>query len=82
MKDGKFTDADLGTILAGLRLWQLALEKGVIIPVNAKNISLRDIFDISTNGGKFKALTADQIDDLCEALNTVPDFVECMNRSD
>lgn len=55
---------ELGAILAGLR----ALEA-----INTANLNLKTfegIKDVATGGGEFKALTPEEIDDLCIRINT------------
>lgn len=52
------TERQHATILAALRSYQRDLEKG------------RALFEnIASNDGKFKPLTAEQIDVLCERIN-------------
>lgn len=51
------TKRELATVLAALRHWQ------------ASDVYNIDLLDISTDGGTLEALTAAEIDDLCEELN-------------
>lgn len=60
------TDRQLAAILAGLRLYQ-ALQASGPTAITAEVIN--DVADIGTDGGSLKALTAEQIDVLCERLN-------------
>lgn len=55
------TPAERDTILAALRFW-----KWDIYGESPDNAMLGDI---ATNGGEHEALTGDEIDDLCEAIN-------------
>jgi hypothetical protein len=57
-----FTDAELATILAALRYYQQHEQH------LAENRSPW-INDIATNGGQAAALSAEEIDRLCEELN-------------
>lgn len=59
-----FTDPQTATILAALRLYQNAIACGDIPG---------GIADIATNGHAFSALDGDDIDALCEAINTAED---------
>ena len=56
----KLTNPEIGTILAALRLYQRRLLRGGI-PV--------EIDDLATDGGEHDALTAEEIDRLCERIN-------------
>jgi hypothetical protein len=53
---------ELGTVLAALRYWQATL--------TGDSVRLGEIHAIATNIGEFTALRADEIDELCEQLNT------------
>jgi len=53
-------ERELGTILAGLRLWQEYLQEKEFSP---------DHMDIATNIGMFEPLSPDEIDELCERIN-------------
>jgi hypothetical protein len=52
-------DRETAAVLAGLRLFQQAGEKGLDM----------DIWDIATNSGETERLGDDEIDALCEKLN-------------
>lgn len=52
-------DRELGTVLAALRLWQ-----------QTTGCHGRDVMEIATDGGTFEELGVDEIDDLCERINT------------
>lgn len=54
----------LDAVLAGLRCLQVALESGSVSPDDG------DIGDILTNGQTHPGLTADEIDKLCESINS------------
>jgi hypothetical protein len=56
----QFNSAELGAVLAGLRLLQLAVDE---------NSFPSGIHDIATNGGTAQVLSGDEIDDLCERIN-------------
>jgi hypothetical protein len=56
----KIDERELGTILAGLRLWQEYLQSKEFSP---------DHMDIATNIGMFEPLSPDEIDELCERIN-------------
>lgn len=51
------TERERDTILAALRMWQ------------AHPAGVTDLDEIATNGGKYEALTSDEIESLCEELN-------------
>lgn len=53
---------ELGAVLAALRYWQLSL--------TGESLRLGELEAIATNEGEHSALTADEIDVLCEKLNT------------
>jgi hypothetical protein len=55
---------ELDAVLAGLRLLQSALDAGTVTPNDG------DIGDVLTCSGDHGGLTAAQIDELCERLNT------------
>lgn len=57
---------ELAAVLAGLRLVQRRADGILPLPTEADNA----ISNILTNGDQTPALTADQIDELCELLNT------------
>ena len=61
MRKHKLDGPELGSILAALRFYQLALLTPQIIPA--------EIVDISTDTGEFPALTSEQIDEMAEWLN-------------
>lgn len=55
---------EMGTVLAGLRLWQATM-----VDRNWSAIDL-DLVKIATKGGAHMALSPDEVDDLCGELNT------------
>lgn len=55
---------ELGTVLAALRYWQASVEAGEVSSKADHRYG-----DIAANGGDFKALTVDEIDELCERIN-------------
>lgn len=55
----ELTNRELGTVLAALRYWQRSC------PHNGD-----ELWNIATDEGSFSALDADEIDDLCSAINT------------
>ena len=57
----KLNDRELGTVLAALRLWQ-----------NECSNDATDgaLWDIATNGDTVQPLLDDEIDELCERLNS------------
>ena len=57
---------EFDTILAGLRMWQWALEPGGDYPSDFERVQA--ILEIASEHGK--PLTAEDIDSLCERLNT------------
>ena len=59
------TPQELGTILAALRFWQRALHTGELIEFWDS-----EIWDIASDGGEFEPLNEEQIDVLCEDLNS------------
>jgi hypothetical protein len=60
---GEYLDSrELSTVLAALRLWQRSNHLGS----NADP----GLFDIATNGDTLDPLSADEIDALCERINT------------
>lgn len=64
-------ERELGTILAALRHWQEASEEWSL--VMAEEILTGDkggLLDIATDGGRFSALTLDEVDALCERINS------------
>ncbi len=54
---------ETATILAALRYWQSMLDE------YDGTISMPE-YDVATDMGKFDALTIEEIDDLCERLNS------------
>jgi hypothetical protein len=58
------TDREHATVLAALRFWQ-RMPSELSEPEN----------DIATNGDEHAALTLEEIDALCERINTQPDGV-------
>ena len=58
----KFNASELATILAALRNYQ---QQGLCDPAKRSP----DLDDIATNGGTVAALSAEEIDTLCENLN-------------
>lgn len=66
MKDSdKRRDA---AVLAGLRLLQAATE-GAIVMKTSEAGRIGDVMDVATCGGEVEALSADEIDTLCESFN-------------
>jgi hypothetical protein len=59
------TPQELGTILAALRFWQQALHTGEL-----SDLWDSEVLDIASDGGAFKPLDEEQIDVLCEDLNS------------
>lgn len=57
-------DRQLSTVLAALRYWQDC--GGAGLDPEAREL----IEDIATNGGSHEKLSSDEIDELCEELNT------------
>jgi hypothetical protein len=55
------TPQELGAILAALRFWQQELHAGG---------NLSEFWDIASDGGAFEPLDEEQIDVLCEDLNS------------
>ena len=64
------TERELGTILAALRYWQHVMD---ISRKNAGELSYDQwqmIHDIATSDGRFKVLSTQEIDALCDRMNT------------
>ena len=74
----KFTNSERDTILAALRYWQATLEEADGHTIgDFKRYEL-----VATNCEEHKALTADEIDDLCEKVNTTKaDNLAAVGRS-
>lgn len=58
-------ERELGAVLAALRLWQAVTEGRSV----AEAVARIDASGIATYGGEFDALSAQEIDTLCERLN-------------
>jgi len=58
-------ERETATVLAALRQRQAALEAD-------KDVEPDALEDVATNGGTLEALTAEEIDTLCERLNFAP----------
>lgn len=66
-KTYEFNDVEIGTVLAALRYYQDALA-GQSAPA-ARKLIPENIMEIATDDGRFEALDAGDIDDLCEDIN-------------
>jgi hypothetical protein len=55
---------ETGTILAALRRWQIHLESRL-----ANSSETEELHSIATDGGSFRALAPEEIDELCESIN-------------
>jgi hypothetical protein len=55
---------ETGTILAALRRWQIHLESR--LPNSSET---EELHSIATDGGSFRALAPEEIDELCESIN-------------
>jgi hypothetical protein len=64
-------DRELGTILAALRYWQRALNDGGD-GERRPNCDYDGCMDIATDSETIEPLSADEIDDLCEEVNSIP----------
>ena len=68
MAENTANDRSQAAILAGLRLLQQWREDRIV----TKDASLDMIIDdIETNGGAHEPMTAEEIDALCELINTI-----------
>lgn len=69
MSGSPFDRRETATIVAGLRLLQLGIEEGVT--GSSLHGAVHKVHNISTNVGEFNPLDAEEIDDLCELVNTL-----------
>lgn len=60
-KDYALTGAERDTVLAALRYWQQAIERQDLPPM---------LVDIATNGASHECLNSEEIDALCERINS------------
>jgi len=65
----QFSERETGTLLAALRSYQSQLRNGTGYKVAVGD----QLFDIASNSKSVAPLTLEEIDALCEAINTVPD---------
>jgi hypothetical protein len=73
----KLTKRQLGTILAALRFWQRHGPKQENSFFDRCETDEMDFLDeIRTGGGDFEDLSVEEIDELCENLNTSDYLVE------